>query len=193
MKTKVIWKGSKLFRDIADKLSGPHSAELTVGDMFVVEREIDRKVNYNICLFTGDYLMDKLVYEEYDKHKIAEARGEEYDGEKPAEGEGDEHLYEHFRKFLVNRFKFRREQIMVCEIINKNNDKKLHQYLQDAKVKDMPYCEFIGNLKDLPVDWAVLNSGFLSEQNDYAVTTLVKNINDYFARVNEELLGTADR
>ena len=169
--------------DIVLQINDSINPEIEVGDLFVVYRKIDRKMNYNVCLYTGQYAFDKLVYQEYDKHLIEMAKGET-----PTDiPDGDsKNLYEEMRKYLVHRFAFRREQIAVFEIINNNNDKKLIEYLKDTKTKNMNYCDYIGNLSnEVAWDWETMNASFLSEDNDIAVTSLVNAINKHFMKLNK--------
>lgn len=148
--------------------------KIEVGDVFVIHRTIDKRLNYNICLFTGEYNFDKLVYQEYDPHLINPDK-------KAEEGnENLEYLYENIRKYLNKRFGYEREQIAVVEIINNNNDKKLIDYLEESKSKEKPYCEYYGKIEPKTFEWSTLNDAFLGESNDAAVLMLVKALNDLF-------------
>ena len=143
--------------------------KIEVGDTFVVAREIDGKINYNIALYTGDHEFSKLCYQEY------------LDDEEQAQ------QVKHFKSFLVNKYNYTRDKIAVIEIINTNNAKDLIDYLEQAKTKKKDYVDYIGKIEP-DCDIEMLNEMFMSDaSNDLAADILVSELDKLFEGVCKNL------
>lgn len=151
------------------KMKTKKTEKIKNGDTFVVAREIDGRLNYNIALYTGEHEFSKLCYQEYldDEEQAAQVK--------------------HFKAFLVNKYNYTRDRIAVIEIINSQNSEELIRYLEESKSTDKNYVDYVGTI-DPGCDFDVLNDMFMSDaSNALASDIIVTSLDKLFEGVCNNL------